>query len=158
MIFSMLVTCRHLAACHPILATKDQIQHECTSLFLRSLLPEWLPEYRWQWPIRYQDEIDSGKGSKDDQNQDHEMEDPETVPDRILDLSPCYFGWPATRSRSYTVPLIERHACQKFLMFVTVSVVSWQKLFVDRVESSQGFLGLVGVWAWMKFQVEVEVA
>lgn len=61
--------------------TKDAVLHECTSLFCRDLFPAILSTYSWHWPSRAGDDSLDG----------------------AIDLTPCQFGWPASRSRCYTV-------------------------------------------------------
>ena len=76
-------------------AAKDCILHECTSLFFRGLFPSLLPAYNWHWPSR----ISPAEAAPDGDGEPMDAEDP----DCVLDLSPCQFGWPASRGRSYTV-------------------------------------------------------
>lgn len=76
------------------------VVHECTSHFVRQQFPDYLPDYSWHWPSRYDD------GPEPDPEGDAGVQDDVPVPERILELSPCYFGWPATRNRSYTVPCL----------------------------------------------------
>lgn len=53
------------------------IGHECTCGFDREgVLLKHLPQYKWVWP---------------------------TIEKGSFPLSPCHFGWPCTRDRSYTV-------------------------------------------------------
>ena len=80
--------------------------HECTSHFVRKQFPQYLPDYQWFWPSRYDNGGDTGGGGDVENGGDPDCDgcdDVDAVPDRILELSPCYFGWPATRNRCYTV-------------------------------------------------------
>ena len=63
---------------------KDVLCHECTSLFPRPCLLQYLPDYCWAWPTEAPSEPDS----------------------RPLDISPCHLGWPASRARCYSVPCL----------------------------------------------------
>ena len=67
---------------------------------MRALFPELLGDWAWHWP---------GRGLSPDGEQVQDADDP----DAILDLTPCQFGWPASRGRSYSVSLLNLFAVSR---------------------------------------------
>ena len=69
--------------------TETLLVHECTTFFMRELLPRYLGDHLWVWPRRDGVEI-----MTEAQRQQRAS---------CLDLSPCFFGWPRSRERCYSV-------------------------------------------------------
>ena len=74
------------------LPTETVVVHECTTFFMRHLLPKFLGQYMWAWPSRY------GENTGE-----HECQQRREQRSSCLDLSPCFFGWPCSRERCYSV-------------------------------------------------------
>ena len=73
------------------MSAETVVVHECTSYFMREILPENLDQYQWAWPSR-------------DGLVQEATEEERRVRSACLDLSPCFFGWPCSRERCYSVP------------------------------------------------------
>ena len=89
---------------------------------MRSIFSQFLPMYRWQWPLP----LDGTTGDDPEFDGDSEQQDP----DKILGLSPCHFGWPANRPRSYTV---RNPVLAKYMVFFFVLVIRDHNSYIHAI-------------------------